>query len=80
MGYRTLDFFLKSNNDACYFGRQESWCISYSLLLVANPCDARENSEKCSRNSIFFFFNSSSSRLMNAIRLIPNIHVLEQQI
>ena len=28
----------------------------------------------------FIFFNSSSSRLMKVIRLIPNIHVLKQQI
>ena len=46
--------------------------------LVANPYDTQKNSDKCSRNS--FFFNSSSSRLMKVIRLIPNIHVLKQQI
>ena len=50
------------------------------LTLVANLCNAWEISEKCSRNFFFFFFNSSSSRLMKAIRLIPNIHVLKQQI
>ena len=25
--------FFKLNNDACCFGRQESWCICYSLVL-----------------------------------------------
>ena len=50
----------------------------FYCLLAANLCDARKNSEKYSRNS--FFFNSSSARLMKAIRLIPNIQVLKQQV
>ena len=58
-------------------------CLPASIIaelykLVTSPCDARENSEKCSRTS--FFLNSSSSKLMKTIRLIPNIHVLKQQV
>ena len=50
--------------------------INY-ISLDANPCDAREYLEKCSRNS---FFSIHLPLDMKSIRLIPNIHVLKQQV